>query len=93
MKKYYDIFIHLLLCIKNKNMEQQEINDFLFENIDFDYIHESEDSLLTDTFYTIYHFSLGEEDISEREIVYLFNCLTGARIYSVRDRENNNIDC
>lgn len=90
--KYYKEFEKLLLKTRDGKISKKEIQKYLIDNIDFEYVYDEDDSLLSDIFICLKHFASGEEDLTEREIEYLLKCLKGERIHSFEERAKDNID-
>jgi hypothetical protein len=86
MNKYYSEFTILLSEIKNKEVLKEMINEYLVNLIDCEYIYESDDSLLSDVYFTLKHYAIGEEGITSEEIEYFLECLNGKKIHSFEDK-------
>lgn len=86
MKKYYDEFEKILNKVKSGEINKSELNKYLVENIDCEYIYEGNDFLLSDIFFTLKHFALEEEDITQDEIEYFLECLKGHMKHSFTEK-------
>lgn len=50
MEKYYNEFNQLLQKIKNCKISKEELRSYLVNNIDCEYIYNTDDTLLSDVF-------------------------------------------
>lgn len=83
----YGVMKHLLNLIAKKEITSEEVDDILLNNVDCVDIYSSDDTLLTDLYFTIKHFALGEEEITEEEIVYFKQCIDGNIIHSFKGKD------
>ena len=88
MKKYYNDFRVLLNKVKNNKISKIELNNCLMKYFDCEYIYNSNDTLLSDIFFTLKHFALGEDDITNDEIKYFNMCLLGIEAHSFEKKIN-----
>ncbi len=86
MERYYNEFNQLLQKIKNCKISKEEVRNYLVNYIDCEYIYNTDDTLLSDIFFTLKHFSMGEEDITNEEIRYFLECLNGERTHSFDEK-------
>lgn len=86
MNKYYDVFIELLERVKFQEISNDELEECLITRVDCEYIYDSEDTLLSDIFFTLKHLAAEEEDITNEEINYFLECLQGLRRHSFDEK-------
>lgn len=93
MKKYYDIILSALKLVQENKVSKLELEKYLHSKVVFEEIYSSEDSLLTDAFFTILHYVFDEENITQQEITYLIECLEGERVHSFEQKMAAIQDC
>ncbi len=85
---YYKELSILIEKILYGKIEKESIEEYLIDSFDYEAIYNSDDILLTDTFFTLIHYASGEERINNTEWVYLNDCLLGKRKYSIDEKIN-----
>lgn len=87
MNNNYEELKKILFLIMKKEISPEEVDDLLVHKVDCVEIYSSDDTLLTDLYFTIKHFALGEEEITEKELEYFKECIDGKRKHSFEDMD------
>lgn len=83
---YYLKFIELINLILDDRITLDALNDMLMNEFDCENIYNAEDDLITDTYFTLKHFAIGEDEVPIKEWKYLKSCLEGKQIYSLIEK-------
>lgn len=68
---------------------KKEINTLLINEMDIELILDSNNSLMSDLYFSLLHYSIGEEGFTMSEAHYFLECLSGIRKHSYEDKFNN----
>ena len=85
-KAHFEVLIELLYSIKNNKISPSEVEEWLIKEINPEFIYTQEDTLLTDLYFTVLHFSFGEENISDSEFEYFKECIRGIRRHNLDEK-------
>ena len=83
---YYNKFIKIIEKILNGNYEKNLLVKDLIDLFDCEKIYDSDDSLITDVFFTLKHYASGEEEVNTNEWIYFLECLSGKCEYSMEEK-------
>ena len=86
MNECYSIFRKILERYKTNEISKKEINTILTNEVDIEYVHNSNDTLASDLYYSLLHYSFGEDDFTIPEALYFLECLNGLRKHSFEDK-------
>lgn len=68
------------------NIDKYVLMDYLMDSFDCEKIYDSDEELITDAFFTLKHYAVGEEEVSKDEWLYFLECLEGRREYNIEDK-------
>lgn len=85
---YYVELEFLIKKIIDEEIEKDILLKQLMEKFDCAKIYESDDTLVSDSYFSIKHYATGEETFNNVEWVYLLECLQGKRNYSIEEKMN-----
>ena len=86
MDKHYLIFRQMLEGYINNKTSKEEINAILINEVDVELVLNTEDTLLNDMYFSLLHYSIGEEEFTVKEAYYFLECLSGIRKHSFEDK-------
>ena len=84
--RHYPVFREILERYRANEISQKEMNNILTNRIDVESILNSNDLLAGDLYYSLLHFSSGEDDFTIPEALYFLECLNGLRKHSFEDK-------
>ena len=68
------------------NIEKKKLEEYLIDNFDCELIYETDEELITDSYFSLKHYASGEEDISQEEWLFFLECLEGRRKYNANEK-------
>lgn len=76
----------IIRSVREQGLNGQSLMEALIANINPDEIYESDDMLVTDSYFFLLHYATGEEMTSDAEWKYFLECLNGDRNYSLDEK-------
>lgn len=80
---YYNELRMIIESVVERTIDRYIVMAYLKNTFDWEKVYDSEDLLVTDSFFALTHYAGGEEDISEKEWLY---CLEGRREYNIEEK-------
>ncbi len=87
MQKIINEFIDIISNILSNNITKSQISKRV-NAINCETVYESDNQLVTDTYFTLKHYASNEEDIHRMEFDYLLKCLKGEERYCIDTKVN-----
>lgn len=85
---YNNLFKEMVEKILAKKTTKEELMKYLLDNIDCEKIYDSDDLLISDVYFSLKHYASGEEEIDDKEWIYLLKCLNKEEDYSMQKKES-----
>ena len=76
----------IISLVMNQGLHGQALMSMLIANVIPAEIYESNDMLVTDSYFSLLHFATGEELVTDAEWKYFLQCLNGERNYSLDEK-------
>ncbi len=82
----YEELKQIIRSVLQQGLSGQQLMEALIANVNPAKIYASDDMLVTDSYFSLLHYSTGEEQITGAEWNYFLDCLNGDRDYSLDER-------
>lgn len=83
---FYEELKQIIRSVMEQGLSGHALTVALIANVNPDEIYESNDMLVTDSYFSLLHYATGEEMISDVEWKYFLDCLNGDRNYSLDEK-------
>lgn len=83
---YHRELKELIELVLRGDIEKNNLLERIINSFDCEKIYDSDDELLTDSFFTLKHYASNEEIINDEEWLYFLDCLDGKRKYSMKEK-------
>lgn len=84
----YEKLKQIICLVINQDLNGQALMDMLIEKINPNEVYESDDVLVTDSYFSLLHYAFGEEMVTDNEWKYFLECFNGEKIYSLDNKQN-----
>ena len=92
---FYEELKHIIRSILEQGLGGQSLMEALTANINPTELYASDDMLVTDSYFSLLHYAIGEEIVTDAEWKYFLDCLNGNRVYNLDEKlqmiDKNNI--
>jgi len=92
---FYEELKHIIRLVLGQGLGGQSLMEILTANINPTDIYTSDDMLVTDSYFSLLHYAIGEEIVTDAEWKYFLDCLNGNRVYNLDEKlqmtDKNNI--
>ena len=92
---FYEELKHIIRSVLEQGLGGQSLMEVLTANINPTEIYASDDMLVTDSYFSLLHYAIGEEIVTDAEWKYFLDCLNGNRVYNLDEKlqmiDKNNI--
>lgn len=82
----YEVLKQIIGSVMEQGLSGSALMAALTTNINPSAIYESDDILVTDSYFTLLHYAAGEEMVTDAEWKYFLACLNGDRDYSLDEK-------
>ena len=82
----YEVLKQIIESVMEQGLSGPVLMAALTANINSSEIYESDDMLVTDSYFSLLHYATGEEMVSDAEWEYFLACLNGDRDYSLDEK-------
>ena len=76
---FYEELKHIIRSVLEQGLGGQSLMEVLTANINPTEIYASDDMLVTDSYFSLLHYAIGEEIVTDAEWKYFLDCLNGNR--------------
>jgi hypothetical protein len=83
---FYEELKEIIRSVTEQGLSGQALMAVLAAIVNPTKIYASDDMLVTDSYFSLLHYSTGEEQITGAEWNYFLDCLNGDRDYSLDER-------
>ena len=83
---YYDELKMIIEKVVKYNIKKDILMEYIINTFDCKKIYDSDDQLVTDAYFTLKHYAIGEESIDKKEWLYFLDCLTGRCEYNIEEK-------
>ena len=91
----YEVLKQIIGSVMEQGLSGPVLMAALTANINPSEIYESDDMLVTDSYFSLLHYATGEEMLTDAEWKYFLDCLNGNRFYSLDEKlqmtDKNNV--
>ena len=91
----YEELKQIISSVLEQGLSGQSLMEALTANVNPTEIYASDDMLVTDSYFSLLHYAIGEEMLTDAEWKYFLDCLNGNRFYSLDEKlqmtDKNNI--
>ena len=92
---FYKELKQIISLVLQQGLSGQSLMEVLMTNVDPTKIYASDDMLVTDSYFSLLHYAIGEEIVTDAEWKYFLDCLNGNRVYNLDEKlqmtDKNNI--
>ena len=82
----YEVLKQIIGSVMEQGLSGPVLMAALTANINPSEIYESDDMLVTDSYFSLLHFATGEEMVTDAEWKYFLDCLNGNRVYNLEEK-------
>ncbi len=83
---YHEKLKVIIESLLKGNVDKYTLMEYILNNFDCEEIYDSNDNVVTDSFFTLKHYASGEEEINNEEWLYFLDCLEGKREYDIEEK-------
>ncbi|MBQ6487807.1 MAG: hypothetical protein IJI75_01145 [Solobacterium sp.] len=91
----YEELKQIISSVLEQGLSGQSLMEALTANVNPTEIYALDDMLLSDSYFSLFHYATGEEMLTDAEWKYFLDCLNGNRFYSLDEKlqmtDKNNI--
>ena len=92
---FYEELKQIISFVLQQGLSGQSLIEALTANVNPTEIYASDDMLVTDSYFSLLHYAIGEEIVTDAEWKYFLDCLNGNRVYNLDEKlqmiDKNNI--